>query len=248
MTQDQDNRDATVLSPERRSFIGGIGKAGATVIALSAFGAGFVANKAFAQDGLPQKVMDVLNFALTLEYLENEFYQVGLGTRGLIPGADRAIFQQIANHETAHVNLLKTVLGSAAVAKPNFDFTVKGAFNTFGDYAIFQALAQGLEDTGVRAYKGQATELIDFGDVLTTALQIHSVEARHAAEVRRLRGFKGWITGSNVDVAALQASYAGEEVTSQLGIDLGASTAAGEAFDEPLTKDQVLAIAGQFIV
>jgi rubrerythrin len=52
------------------------------------------------------------------------------------------------------------------------------------------ALAQAFEDTGVRAYKGQAANLMSKPDLLTAALQIHSVEARHASEVRRLRGQK----------------------------------------------------------
>ena len=114
----------------------------------------------------------------------------------------------------------------------------------FNDYATFQALSQGFEDTGVRAYKGQAPALMADNTILTTALRIHSVEARHASEVRRLRGQKGWITGNQTDVAALQDVYAGEEAAN----GSASSAAAAEAFDEPLTKDQVLAIAGLFIV
>jgi len=52
-----------------------------------------------------------------------------------------------------------------------------------------EAVAQTLEDTGVAAYKGQAPRLTGGGELLTTALRIHSVEARHAAELRRIRGF-----------------------------------------------------------
>jgi hypothetical protein len=75
-------------------------------------------------------------------------------------------------------------------SKPTFDFTVGGAFDPFNNYTQFLALSQAFEDTGVRAYKGQATNLISTPDLLTAALQIHSVEARHASEVRRLRGLK----------------------------------------------------------
>jgi hypothetical protein len=104
-------------------------------------------------------------------------------------------------------------------------------------------LSQGFEDTGVRAYKGQAAALMANDAVLTTALQIHSVEARHASAVRRLRGQKGWITGNQTDIAPLAPVYAGEEVGQGV-----TSTASAEAFDEPLTTDQVLAIANLFIV
>lgn len=232
---------------DRRTSLRILGKTGAAALALGAFGLTLRGRQALAQDGLPQKVVDVLNFALTLEYLEDEFYRTGLATRGLIPSNDRVIFSQIGAHETAHVALLRTALGSAAVSKPNFDFTAKGAFDTFTNYETFKALAQGFEDTGVRAYKGQVTELMEFDDVLTTAVQIHSVEARHASEVRRLRGAKGWITGNSVDVSALQPVYAGEENTTQGGVDLGSSPAISEAFDEPLGREEVLAIAGLFL-
>ncbi len=71
-----------------------------------------------------------------------------------------------------------------------------------------------------------------------------SFEARHASEVRRLRGQKGWITGNMIDVPELAAIYAGEEATN----GGAASNARTEAFDEPLTMAQVVAIADPFIV
>lgn len=229
------------------------GGAAATAIALASVpvALAFGARRAFAQGALPQQIADVLNFALTLEYLEDEYYRTGLATANLIPAADRAIFTQISAHETAHVALLKGLLAAQAVAKPTFDFTAGGTFAPFTTYATFQALAQGFEDTGVRAYKGQAGNLMTNDGILTIALQIHSVEGRHASEVRRLRGQKGWITGNSTDVAALAAIYAGDEVTVQLGVNvatLGSATAASEAFDEPLTKAAVLAIVSPFIV
>ena len=141
--------------------------------------------------------IDVLNFALTLEYLERDFYQMGMDTTGLIPESDRAVFGQILKHEVSHVNFLATALGDQAIAKPTFDFSGGPAgltLNTFGDYPTFLALSQGFEDTGVRAYKGQAGALIDSDALLEYALQIHSVEARHASQVRRMRGEKGWIS------------------------------------------------------
>ena len=218
----------------------------AAVALLSApLALGVLSKKAFAATP-PKQVVDVLNFALTLEYLEDEFYQTGLNKAGLIPSADRAIFNQISKHEASHVELLKSALGSSAVSKPAFDFTAKGKFNPFGDYAIFKVLAQGFEDTGVRAYKGQAGNLMG-SEYLTTALQIHSVEARHASEIRRLRGQKGWVTFSQTDVPALAAVYAGENNTSQGGVTLPSTAAVTEAFDEPLSKEAVLAIAGQFL-
>lgn len=203
---------------------------------------------------------DILNFALTLEYLERNFYQMGLDTNGLIPNEDKSTFAQISKHETSHVNFLLAALGDNAVAEPTFDFT-GGALNldTFTNYQTFLALAQGFEDTGVRAYKGQAAGLIDDSALLTYALQIHSVEALHASQVRRMRGEKGWITQSQSTLpAAFNVIYGGsipESNLTQGGVNLsglfnnvGGNDAVTESFDEPLTMDEVNAIAGIFIV
>lgn len=142
---------------------------------------------------LPKKIVDTLNFALTLEYLEAEFYQMGLSEGGLIPGKYRRVFKQIGKHETAHVKFLKGALGSAAVAKPQFDFTAGGKYaDVFSNFDTFALLSQTFEDLGVGAYKGQATNLMASNEILTAALQIHSVEARHAAEVRLVRGVLPW--------------------------------------------------------
>jgi len=222
--------------------------------ALAAFPLlGVFGNRAYAAP--PATVNDILNFALKLEYLEAAYYTKGLATDGLIPSTDQKIFMQISKHETAHVALLKqtiTSLNGTPVAEPTFDFTAGGTFaDVFSNYQTFLALSNAFEDTGVRAYKGQAPGLMGSGAVLTAALDIHSVEARHASEVRRLRKIKGWIT--NAEANGLPAAiYAGEDNTTQGGVDVKTITSAPaaaitEAFDEFLTMDQVLAIAGPFI-
>ncbi|HTL09052.1 MAG TPA: ferritin-like domain-containing protein [Chitinophagaceae bacterium] len=213
-------------------------------------------------------VVDILNYALTLEYLEAAFYAKGVASPGLIPAGDTAAgIALIAKHEMNHVDFLKAAIGAAggkAVDAPQFDFTAKGTFNdVFSNFETFLNVAQTFEDTGVRAYKGRAAEIVGGGDYLTAALRIHSVEARHAAHIRGLRkaygsgigNVKPWITGkmSGINSSAVQASYDGEELTSQATISIVningfsiSADAASEAFDEPLTKDQVLAIVGPF--
>jgi len=228
--------------------------AGATATTIIAFGA--LAGAAFGQDKkLPGKIVDVLNFALTLEFLEDEFYRTALGSSGLIPAETRDVFGQISKHETAHVNLLRSVLGSKAVAKPNFDFTAGGAFaDVFRNYQTFLAVSQAFEDTGVRAYKGQAGNLKSNDMILTTALRIHSVEARHAAMVRHIRGETPWIVGDSRGTlpAPTQPVYNGDGNTKQGTVNVAtlpglSDKIASQAFDEPLSKDEVLAIAGLFI-
>lgn len=254
----------------RRESFGQFGQFGKkAALAAVPFGLAALSSKASAQDISPTAATPIgaLQLALTLEYLEKEFYIMGLES-GVIPtgGRDEKVFMQISAHETAHVTFLINGLGGAGspnfVAKPTFDFTVGGAFDPFNQtgvgnataYAQFLALAQAFEDTGVRAYKGQAANLISTPDLLTYALQIHSVEARHASEVRRLRGLKGWITqdlrGAGMPEAT-QAVYNGENVTMQAGFDTAAAfgAAAGtESYDEPLTTQQSVDIANLFIV
>ncbi len=238
-------------------------------LALASVPAGLalMARDAFAQHGgLPEQVVAVFNFALTLEYLEAEFYVRGFATAGLIPAQDRDIFRTIRDHEVVHVEYLRGVLGSRAVAKPTFDFTagngsMRGPFaDVFSNYETFKAVAQAFEDTGVRAYKGQAPNLQPYKDALTAALTIHSVEARHASEVRRLRGNfseqepnEGWITFNRTDIPGTEPVYAGEENVQQGPVNVPSITPVSakevsEAFDEPLTREQVLAIVDPFIV
>ena len=209
------------------------------------------------------QVTDVLNFALTLEYLERNFYTMGVSS-GVVPANDLVVINQIKKHEVAHVTFLIEAINSlqgTPVAEPTFDFTAGGAFSPFTKYAEFLALAQAFEDTGVRAYKGQAGNLMGSDAVLNAALRIHSVEARHAAEVRMLRKQNGldgdnkaWIVGKSRGTmpAATQAVYDGEENVMQGGVDVTTKTNVGtpavqEAFDEPLSDTQVFDIAKLFI-
>jgi len=199
---------------------------------------------------------DALQLALVLEYLEDEYYTKGLDTAGLIPNSDKAVFMQISKHETAHVAFLKatlTSLGVAPGAKPTFDFTAGGNFAPFSDYNQFLTLSQAFEDTGVRAYKGQAGNVMSNKAVLQAALQIHSVEARHASQVRRMRANKGWIEladGGNMP-AATNAVYNGEGNLNQAGFNTGnafGAAAGSAAYDEILTGSEAETIANLFIV
>ncbi|SDE24221.1 Rubrerythrin [Pricia antarctica] len=252
----------------RRDMFGTFGSLGKkAVMSAIPFGLATMPAKMFAQDS-GNAAVDALQLALTLEYLENEFYNRAINCTVLPDGRPRIVYEQIAKHEAAHVDFLIAGLEGAGVepvAKPEFDFTAGGMFDPFLEngtdketaYAQLLALAQAFEDTGVRAYKGQATNL-QGTPFLTAALQIHSVEARHASEIRRLRGLKGWITGNERGAGmpeATQAVYNGEENITQGGVDvttLGDGDPFGfdastEAYDEPITGDTAVAIASLFI-
>jgi len=123
----------------------------------------------------------IFNFALTLEYLESSFYYSAVTVRAL-SGPTKTMARVIYQHEQAHVNAIRGVLGSAAVKKPLFNFQ-----GTTEDQDQFLATAQVLEDTGVGAYAGAAGGIADDG-LLAAAVAVHSVEARHAAWVRHMLG------------------------------------------------------------
>jgi rubrerythrin len=123
----------------------------------------------------------ILNFALTLEYLEAAFYAEGVSKAGLAM-KELAFAKTVAKDEAQHVAFLKSALGSAAVKKPTFDF--KG---TTSAKTTFLKTAMVLEDTGVSAYAGAAPSITN-KKTLAAALSVHSVEARHAAWVRDILG------------------------------------------------------------
>ncbi len=261
------------ISPRRAAIrnMGGFGKR----IALSALplALGGLFKKAYGQT--PSDVLDVLNFALTLEYLESEFYKHGVAMPGLIPAgatAAMAALTRIRDDEAAHVAFLRTTIASlsngnepATKTFADFDYTANNTFtDVFSNYDTFLAVAQAFEDTGVRAYKGQAPRLMGMANrgVLTAALQIHSVEARHASHLRQMRKARGasikpWITGTQSGIGpAVNAIYMGEDNVNQAGVTITgimadgvtiSANAATEAFDEYLTKDQVLMIVTPFL-
>jgi len=128
----------------------------------------------------PSKANDVkiLNYALTLEFLEAEFYRLAIGRGGINGPAVKTFARVVYAHEVAHVKFLRGALGSAAIKKPRFDFG-----STVTNEAEFKATAQVLEDTGVSAYAGQGPNISQRA-VVKAALSIHSVEARHAGWIR----------------------------------------------------------------
>jgi rubrerythrin len=156
------------------------------------------AEGAAAFDDVEGTDVDVLNYALSLEHVENAFYREGLETFSVddFVGApslesydgDRQIqvFDRIgviAEQEATHVDVLTQaieLLGGTPVEEDSYDFGVESV----GD---FLELAQVLENTGVAAYAG-AAPFVESPDLLSTALSIHSVEARHAAVLNEVNG------------------------------------------------------------
>ncbi len=123
---------------------------------------------------------EILNFALLLEYVQSAFYAEGVRRAGLT-GELLTFARTVAGQEQTHLEFLKKALGSAARKPPKLDFGDDTA-----DAERFGASAVKLEDLGVAAYNSQAPNLTK--PTLAAAAKIVSVEARHAAWIRDLRG------------------------------------------------------------
>lgn len=137
-------------------------------------------NDAIAQFG--EGDVGILNYALTLEYIEDDFYEDVVAS-GLFKGADLALIRSFGEDEAAHVAALaQTVrkLGAEPAPKPKTKFPLDDAESVL-------ELAATVENLGAAAYLGQAPR-IESDEVLAAALSIHAVEGRHAAALNTLTG------------------------------------------------------------
>jgi len=313
-------RDAIRKGASVSSFVAAGLALGSIPVAIAA-----LAKDVFAQ--APADILDALQFAFILENLENEFYRAVLGisavpaqntafntVRALIPAPAMAALAQIQKHEQQHTDFLRATIPSYGGVPPvitanDFDFTGGNGAATPGPFVrattelnFLLLAAQAFEDTGVRAYKGQAGRFLIANNAaadvaLEAALRIHSVEARHAAKIRRIRRqanpgdttlrFSGYIRGGGAAAAgASNITSVPTAVTTALGLIYGGAipesntshtifndvtataatidvatmagvivvgpgetqaVAATMAFDEPLTKAEVIAIVKDFI-
>jgi hypothetical protein len=136
-------------------------------------------NTSTAASGAMGGDLAIVNYALTLEYLESEFYAKVISS-GLFKGATLSTLKTFGGEEDQHVTALKGVamkLGKPA-AKPMGKFPIKSANQV-------AMLAATVENLGAAAYLGQAPK-IQSKEVLAAALSIHSIEARHAATLNLL--------------------------------------------------------------
>lgn len=243
--------DEAPSNVNRRSLMGRIGAGAATAVALGAVATGGAALTSAPAQAQALTDADIFNFALNLEYLEAEFYLRAIG-QTLAPGditgggasggplvnggvtggsavpfrspAIQAYATRIAIDEQAHVRFIRAVLGSAAVSRPQIDFTT--AFNTLGlaaqlgpnfnpfaDDVSFLLGAFVFEDVGVTAYGG-ANRFISNPDFREAAGAILAVEAYHSGSIRTLLANLGGGAAVN-NITALRGTLSGPAQSEQ---------------------------------
>ena len=183
-----------VSGDTRLGFIKKAGLAGGAMVSggavLSALAPNALASTQFGRP--PAKFgkgdVGILNYALTLEYLEAAFYNGATAAKLPLSPQAAVFLETVTKDENEHVKFLKKALGRKAAAEPKFDF--KGA-NT--NVETFMATAEVLENTGVHAYSGQALN-IKTPAYVKAAVSILTIEARHASVIGLLNGSKGMIT------------------------------------------------------
>jgi hypothetical protein len=209
---DGDGEQAATSNTRRRFMVGSAGAIGGLALG-SAFSTGAFADDESEDDAPPESNpsagefdddVDVLNYALTLEHLEAEFYKEAFDNLGagdfqnsdtLEPFEgkvrDRVVgdLAKIRDHEVTHAETLVTViedLGGEPIEKPEFDFG--GATE---DADAFFATARDLENTGVSAYNG-AIGSVESADLQAAGASIATVEGRHASFLNLLNGYPGF--------------------------------------------------------
>jgi hypothetical protein len=167
-----------VSGDTRMSFLRKGALAGGAALSGGAILSALVPGAALAAGAPPSSFgpgdIGILNYALTLEYLESSYYNE-VAKKGVVKTAQgKHLLKTVVKDENDHVALLKKALGSKAVKKPKFDFG-----KATSSEAEFAAVGYVLENTGVHAYLGQAAN-IKTQAYLLVAAEIVTVEGRHA--------------------------------------------------------------------
>ncbi|WP_165903759.1 ferritin-like domain-containing protein [Hymenobacter gummosus] len=201
--------DASAAPTARRGAMAQLGRTAAAALPA------VLLTAATATPALAQRtgtVLDALQLALRVEWLQDEFYGQVLGATGLVPAAIQPDFTLIRAQQRQHIALLESYIrtsGGIVETRPRYDFTGSrgGASATrFPDVLTntdtMLAVAQALEDLSTRVYTGQVALVASNNDLMDMVVRMFAVEGRHAAHLRQLRRQRGatvkhWISGTD---------------------------------------------------
>ena len=164
------------------AFLAACGGGGGTTATDSTMGAGSTGAGTSETEQFGKGDIGILNYALTLEYLETAFY-ADVVKSGLFKGADLKVIKKFGEEEAEHVAALTAAvkqMGGKPAPQPKTEFPLENA-------KAVTELAGTVENLGAAAYLGQAAN-IESPEVLASALAIHSVEGRHAAVLNSVLG------------------------------------------------------------
>jgi rubrerythrin len=184
-------RKELVKPLSRRRFLavgGGTGALAAFLAACGDDGETMTGTASSMNDGSSETAefgkgdVGIVNYALTLEYLETAFY-ADVAKSGLFKGSELETIRKFGREEAEHVEALKAAvkqLGGKPASEPKAEFPLTSPKSVL-------ELAATVENLGAAAYLGQAAK-IESPEVLASALAIHTVEGRHAATLNTLLG------------------------------------------------------------
>jgi len=172
-----ENGDTRLDFLKKAGVAGGAAMSGGALLGALVPGVAAAADKKHGNGRPPKSFgkgdIGILNYALTLEYLEAAFYNEA-AANGFATGQTKIFLKRVREDENTHVATLKKALGKKAVKEPKFDFGT-----TTTNTGEFLATSYALENTGVHAYHGQVFNIQSRG-YLKVAVTIATVEARHA--------------------------------------------------------------------
>ena len=204
----------------RRDFLKLLGVGGTIVLLPSVFGACHDNDNTTGinNNGGPVSLnltndTGILNYAYALEQLEAAFYTAVVGSAAFsgMTAEQKEVMQDLQNHEVAHREFLKAVLGSNAI--PSLALNNSTVTAAIANTDTILKNAEAFEDLGVSAYNGAGKYLQDANNLLFAG-KIVSVEARHAAAIRDLREGKS-LTGTPANTR-----FAGDDVVNAQGLDV----------------------------
>ena len=184
-TAEQVSGDTRLSFLKKAGIAGGAAMSGGAALSALAPSALAASGKGRPPASFGKADVGILNYALTLEYLEAAFYNGATAANLPLSSQAAAFLKVVTKDENAHVKFLKGALGSKAAKEPKFNFN--GA-NT--NAAMFMATAQVLENTGVHAYLGQVLNIKN-PEYVKAAGSILTIEARHASVIGLLNDPSG---------------------------------------------------------